>query len=110
MVNVACLNRQPFADILSGEKRNEFRLRQRIDPRLEAVRSGEEVVFLERGSDRALWCNVVDVVRFGPEDDPEWRPGDPPYCYDIKIRNVRLADAPGVRHLQGWNRVERLPH
>jgi len=108
MLNVACLNKVPFGEILSGEKRNEYRIRKRPDPRLEAVRRGEALIFLERGSDRAIQCTVVDCQRFDPHD-PDDPDGDyDNYCYDIAFRNVKLFSAPGVRHLQGWSRREGL--
>jgi hypothetical protein len=109
MLNVACLNKAPFREILSGEKRNEYRIRKRPDPRLEAVQPGERLVFLERGTDRALECSVVGVERFDPHD-----PNDPDgdydnYCYDIQIaEDVSLFAAPRARHLQGWSRRESL--
>ena len=107
MLNIACLNKAPFAEILSGEKRNEYRIRQRPDPRLEAIQPGERLVFLERGTDRALECTVVGCERFDPHDDPD---GDyDNYCYDIELsEKVKLVSAPGVRHLQGWSRRETL--
>lgn len=108
MLNVACLNRAPFAEILSGAKRNEYRLRKRPDPRLEAVQRGETLIFLERGTERALKCTVSGCKRFDPHDpaDPD---GDfPDYCYDVAFHQVRLIAAPGARHLQGWSRREAL--
>jgi hypothetical protein len=108
MLNVACLNRAPFREILSGEKRNEYRIRKRPDPRLEAVHPGERLIFLERGSDRALECTVSGCQRFDPHDptDPD---GDyPEYCYDVAFTGVRLIAAPGARHLQGWSRRDSL--
>jgi len=109
MLNVACLNRVPFQEILSGEKRNEYRIRKRPDPRLEAVQPGEPLVFLERGSNRAIRCTVVQCERSNPHD-PRDKPDDfENYCYDIEIsEDVELFSAPGAPHLQGWSRRASL--
>jgi len=107
MLNVACLNPIGFREILSGEKRNEYRIRKRPDPRLEAVQPGEQLIFLERGSTRALECTVESCERFDPHDEDA--PDAEEYCYDIEIaETVRLISAPGVKHLQGWSRRESL--
>jgi hypothetical protein len=100
MINIACLDREPFANILSGEKTTEYRTRKRCDPRLEAIQKGERLILLERGSVRGIKATVERKRRTKLKDG----------CirYAIVFVNPKQFDATGIRHLQGWTRREGL--
>ena len=99
MINVACLYPQYFRAILEGRKRTEWRDRKGIDSRLEQIRPGELVVLQESRTDRVLVATVRQVKRF--------RRGAG-YRYGIRLTTPILDTAPGVRHLQGWQRRDSL--
>ena len=98
MINVACLYPAPFASILAGTKRTEWRLRKRPDSRLEAIRPGELVRFHECRSTRLLTCIVRAVRRF---DRPTG------HLYAIRVSAPTLGHST-ARHLQGWQRRAAL--
>src|SRR5512143_3356171 len=100
MLNVACLYPVWFERILSGRKTTEWRRRKRIDGRLEKIRPGEHVVFLECGSSRAIRCRIRGVRRH--------RDLDGKMLYEIRISECELVESSGVRHLQGWHRRATL--
>jgi hypothetical protein len=101
MVNVANLNPEPFKEILDGKKRSEWRIRRRLDSRLEAVKVGEPVFLLEIGkSTRAIEASVRAAMRFDYENG---------MCqYAIRLKDPKLINVPGIRKLQGWHRREKL--
>jgi hypothetical protein len=63
MYNVACLNPKYFNQMADGSKTMEFRWRERPDPRLEKVVSGEPILLLDARSNRALLGRVVSIRR-----------------------------------------------
>jgi hypothetical protein len=100
LINIACLDREPFAQILAGQKTTEYRRRKRRDVRLEAVTSGERLVLLERGSKRGIKA-IVSGKRIT-------KAGYGRFLYSISFRDPKRFDATGIRHLQGWIRREKL--
>lgn len=99
MINIACLYPQHFRAILEGRKRTEWRERKDIDKRLESIRSGELLVLQESRSDRIIVATVCHVKRF--------RRGNG-YRYGIRMATPILDSAPGIKHLQGWQRRDTL--
>ena len=99
MINIACLYPQYFRAILEGRKRTEWRDRKDIDSRLESIRHGELLVLQESRSDRIILATVRHVKRF--------RRGSG-YRYGIRIATPILSSAPGIKHLQGWQRRATL--
>jgi len=99
MINIACLYPQHFRAILEGRKRTEWRERKYIDKRLESIRSGELLVLQESRSDRIIVATVCHVKRF--------RRGKG-YRYGIRMATPILDSAPGIKHLQGWQRRDTL--
>jgi len=99
MINIACLYPQHFRAILEGRKRTEWRDRKHIDKRLESIRSGELLVLQESRSDRIIVATVCHVKRF--------RRGNG-YRYGIRMAAPILDSAPGIKHLQGWQRRDTL--
>jgi hypothetical protein len=83
----------------ANRKRTEWRDRKGIDARLEAIRTGELIVLQESRTDRVIIAIVRHVKRF------RRRHG---YRYGIRIAEPMLDRAPAVRHLQGWQRREKL--
>lgn len=101
VVNVANLDREHFERFLSGAKRTEWRWRSRIDPRLEAVTTGEPLYLLEIGSSRAIEATVRAMIRFD-------YPAHASHVYAVRVADPRLVDAPGIRKIQGWHRRAAL--
>ncbi len=99
MLNVANLKPEHFERILSGAKRTEWRWRRKPDARLEAVKDGELIALLETGSDRMISATVRRCIRF------DYRDG---CCYAVRLANVQLGRAPGIRKVQGWHRRPAL--
>lgn len=99
MINVACLYPQYFRAILEGRKQTEWRDRKRPDSRLERVRPGEIIVLQESRTDRVIIATVRHVKRFRRHDG---------YRYGIRLAEPVLDSAPGVKHLQGWQRRDNL--
>jgi hypothetical protein len=99
MICVACLDKQWFAAMLDGIKHVEWRERKRPDPRIANAVSGERVVFLERGTTRAI-IREIELVESVESD------GKILYAINLKP-SVRLFQTRAV-HLQGWHRRERL--
>ena len=99
MINIACLYPQYFRAILEGRKRTEWRDRKGIDKRLESIRDGEQLVLQESRTDRVILATVRHVKRF--------RRGDG-YRYGIRLATPILDSAPGIKHLQGWQRRATL--
>jgi len=94
MVNIACLYPEHFARIVAGRKRTEWRKRKSADPRLEAVRPGEDLMLLECRSMRALRTRVMCIRRY--RDTSGWI-----YAIQFEPPELTLSTLP---HLQGWQR------
>ncbi len=95
MVNLACVDSGPFAAILAGRKRTEWRFRSRPDPRLEAIQIGEPIILYERGkSTRVIRAIVRATLRFDYHDG---------HVYAIRLADPQLGSDPRP-HPQGWLR------
>ena len=99
VINVACLYPHHFRAILEGRKRTEWRDRKRPDRRLESIKAGELIVFQEARSDRVILATVYHVKRFRRASA---------YRYGIRLAEPMLDYAPGIKHLQGWQRRDTL--
>ena len=97
ILNVAQLLPVWYAQVLSGEKTREYRDRRNVDPRLEAVTTGELLLLRECRSDRALLAYVLKRGR---------RRTKAGYRYTITLKMKEPVRVLGPKR-QGWQRTER---
>lgn len=99
MINIACVDRRWFQEIVDGTKTVEYRIRKRVDPRFEAIRAGEKLFICEKGSQRVIEATIKYCLR-------RTRP-DFLIEYSVKFEFLTLCNL-NIRHLQGWIRCKSL--
>ena len=95
-LNVCNVETCYFARIVGGLKQTEWRLRRKLDARLEAVEAGEPLLIRECGSDRCQRAVVVHKLRFA------YANGN--FVYAVRFRLEGLTFSDNTQKLQGWNR------
>lgn len=103
MYNVACIDSNQFSQMADGYKTNEVRPYWRPDNQLERVVSGEPILFLEIGSNRALLSRILSIRRIAVH-----RPTSPTFIiYVIRIsQNRRVIELP-ITRTPGWFRQSK---
>jgi hypothetical protein len=59
MINVACIEKAWFKEVLDGTKTKQYGIRKRKDSRLENIRIGELLYLCEKGSQRVALCRIL---------------------------------------------------
>jgi len=102
LYNVSCLDSIDFNQMTHGLKTKEICRYQWPDPQLDDLLPGEQVLFLDMKSDRALLSRVVSIRRIGIAHSMAIS-----FVYVIRIsQNRRVIKFPMTR-MPGWWRLNR---